>query len=754
MYVKSSDGTELSNDEIQQRLDNYYTVKIDLENGVLNATAIRNENINVPSNQQLSISFVIDVASETVSTELKTSGGNLIVRNIFGNTKAQSSGGNVEATNCGGENNALDLSTSGGDLHLNNLTGIINARTSGGSIVATTLTGDVTVRTSGGNLKVYDVSGALSATTSGGNIVVSMAKVTAGTQLKTTGGSVDLSFPPGPYDLTFSGNTVDVSGLNNFTGTHTKKEVKGQMNGGGTSIGASGNSVTVKITNEVISRTNGGDIFVVGNASLSEHKVEMYVKSNDGTELSNDEIQQRLDTYYTVKIDFENGVLNATAIRNESINVPSNQQLSMSFVINVASETVSTELNTGGGNLIVRRIFGNIKGQTFGGNAEVTNCGGENNAVDLSTSDGDLHLNNLTGTINARTSGGSIVFSIARYNHFATIIFLGTMAKMPQHALTGNIIVGTLNGNLNLYDVSGELSATSTLGGNIVSSMTKVTGDTRLMTYSGNVDFSFPSGHYNLTFIGNKVDVSGLNNFNGTQTQETKKLVNGQLNGGGTENAAIFASILGIVASEVIMEAKIFVFILAYSVNLSYMADVILFFISSLFFFLAFHGLKKERESIVLIFIFAQGIILFFMGTHVFVWVCTLIVAPGCERYWPFAYLTYCGFGYDALIFQYTAYGTIIYFVMSCALYWTIWSGYKFLKMANVKREISHVPIPAVCNTSNVNENHTTSNALPSTYHRSYEQQNQSPGGWPTFIDHQKCVEHERNILTHNIQDI
>ncbi|KAI1708794.1 hypothetical protein Ddc_14191 [Ditylenchus destructor] len=215
------------------------------------------------------------------------------------------------------------------------------------------------------------------------------------------------------------------------------------------------------------------------------------------------------------------------------------------------------------------------------------------------------------------------------------------------------------------------------------------------------------------------------------------------------KNAAIFASILGIVASEVLMAAKILVFVLASRVYWNYMLDIPLFFISSFFFFLAFRGLKKERESIVLIFIFAQGIILSFMGTDVLLLLCTLIVYPRCEIYWPLLAKN-CNQGRsDGLIFQYTAYGTIIYYVISHVLYWTIWRGYKFLKMANVKREIPHVPIPAVCNTSYVTENLSTAPepASTSTYHRSDDHQNQSSSDWPTFFDHRKCVEHERNIL-------
>ncbi|KAI1708793.1 hypothetical protein Ddc_14190 [Ditylenchus destructor] len=133
------------------------------------------------------------------------------------------------------------------------------------------------------------------------------------------------------------------------------------------------------------------------------------------------------------------------------------------------------------------------------------------------------------------------------------------------------------------------------------------------------------------------------------------------------KNAAIFASILGIVASEMLMAAKILVITLTSHTYWNYMANFILFFISSLVFFLAFRGLKKERESIVLIFIFAEGIILFFMGIDALRSLYILIAHPGCEIYWPFVNLSYCEYdsSFSRLFFQYIPYGTIIYFILS-----------------------------------------------------------------------------------------
>ncbi|KAI1709399.1 hypothetical protein Ddc_13876 [Ditylenchus destructor] len=137
----------------------------------------------------------------------------------------------------------------------------------------------------------------------------------------------------------------------------------------------------------------------------------------------------------------------------------------------------------------------------------------------LRTSGGDLSLVNLTGTINARTSGGNIWAS----------------------TLTGNITVRSSGGNLNLTDISGGLSAT-TSGSSILATMTKVTSDTQLKTDGGHVEFSFPSGHYNLAFTGTNVDVLGLNNFSGEQTQRSVK---GQMNGGGTA-IAVAADIVSV----------------------------------------------------------------------------------------------------------------------------------------------------------------------------------------------------------------
>ncbi|KAI1708795.1 hypothetical protein Ddc_14192 [Ditylenchus destructor] len=216
------------------------------------------------------------------------------------------------------------------------------------------------------------------------------------------------------------------------------------------------------------------------------------------------------------------------------------------------------------------------------------------------------------------------------------------------------------------------------------------------------------------------------------------------------KNAAILASIAGIVASEALTLSKWLVAVKmsatggTYNTYLYLYLETIWFVMSSILYILAFCGLMKERESIVLIFIFSQSIILFWVVVESLILLYSFISHPGCGTYsWPFG-SGYCESKSTALLFQYSGYGTIIYCLLSCFLYRTIWRGYKFLKMANQKREILHVPIPAASNTSYVADNLSTAPepAVPTTEH-----QNQSSGDWPSFFDHQKCVEHERNIL-------
>jgi DUF4097 and DUF4098 domain-containing protein YvlB len=271
VFVRESGGNK-SREEIQQKLEEFYDLKIVVQDNKLTAIA-KSKKQNMSWRNSLSISFKI-FTNKNVSTHLVTSGGDIDIKALAGdqqfttsggsltidNVKGKlkgltsggnirvsnagddidlaTSGGNVEASNCSGN---ILLSTSGGDVTLANLTGTIDATTSGGHVKANDITGDLTASTSGGNITLLGLSGDLSAGTSGGNIKIVMKAPGKFIKLKNSGGNITLELPAGKgYDFDLSANKIKTDNLTNFSGKIEDDEMKGSINGGGTLVTAKG----------------------------------------------------------------------------------------------------------------------------------------------------------------------------------------------------------------------------------------------------------------------------------------------------------------------------------------------------------------------------------------------------------------------------------------------------------------------------------------------------------------------------------
>jgi DUF4097 and DUF4098 domain-containing protein YvlB len=271
VFVRESGGNK-SKEEIQQKLEEFYDLKIVVQDNKLTAIA-KSKKQNMSWRNSLSISFKI-FTNKNVSTRLVTSGGDIDIKALAGdqqfttsggsltidNVKGKlkgltsggnirvsnagddidlaTSGGNVEASNCSGN---ILLSTSGGDVTLANLTGTIDATTSGGHVKANDITGALTASTSGGNVTLLGLSGDLSAGTSGGNIKIVMKAPGRFIKLKNSGGNITLELPAGKgYDFDLSANKIKTDNLTNFSGKIEDDEMKGNVNGGGTLVTAKG----------------------------------------------------------------------------------------------------------------------------------------------------------------------------------------------------------------------------------------------------------------------------------------------------------------------------------------------------------------------------------------------------------------------------------------------------------------------------------------------------------------------------------
>jgi hypothetical protein len=290
--------------------------------------------------------------------------------------------------------------------------------------------------------------------------------------------------------------------------------------------------------------TSHGNISV-SDVPASQTRVVVYVRSNKGDQdLSKQEIQKKLDEYYSLEISLSGDVLNVVARQKKDIlfNEPG---LSISFQIYVpkaASSVLKTshgnidltglqgnqDAETSHGNVTISKITGKVVGQTSHGNVSVTDC---NNDIDVNTDHGDVTGTNCQGTIKLITSHGNIDLKDLK----------GKVRAATEHGnVSGNTISGELtgstsHGDVNLDDMSCSVNA-STDHGNISLTAVNVTGEIVMNNNNGNISLELPKGKgLDLNLQGRDVSIDGMQNFNGSKS---KNLVQGTTNGGGIKVSA------------------------------------------------------------------------------------------------------------------------------------------------------------------------------------------------------------------------
>ncbi|HEV3324354.1 MAG TPA: hypothetical protein VG052_02070 [Puia sp.] len=282
VYVRSNNGGGyLSKEEAQQRMDEQVDLTVAIEGGTLKAIAKRKGQDNDNWRRSVSVSFRIYVP-ETVSSELRTSGGNIDLKDLSGTEHFRTSGGNmnleqltgkVVGSTSGGNvhisdsKNDIDLHTSGGNMHathcegtitlgtsggnvgLEDVKGTIHATTSGGHIDGEKIDGELEASTSGGNIHLNDLSCSLTASTSGGNIDVDLKTMGKFLDLSNSGGNIAVSLPKGQgMNLSVSGDRVSTVKLENFSGDIDKHSIAGALNGGGIPVKVRGNGGHVELS--------------------------------------------------------------------------------------------------------------------------------------------------------------------------------------------------------------------------------------------------------------------------------------------------------------------------------------------------------------------------------------------------------------------------------------------------------------------------------------------------------------------------
>ncbi len=282
VYVWPDNGRDrdMSKDELQKKLEQEYDLNVSLDGDKLVVSAKQKHDWSNNWHRGVTVSFRI-YTPEAVSSHVRTSGGNIVMKDlsgsenfktsggnleidhlvgtIYGRTSGgnvsvkdshddidlSTSGGNMEADHCEGK---IQLGTSGGNVELRTVKGTIRATTSGGQVGGNQITGELVTHTSGGNIDLRDVAATLSASTSGGNIHVNFLS-TKSVDLSNSSGNITLELPQGQgMDLRISGERVHSTAMSNFKGSVDENHISGTLNGGGIPVKVDGNGGDVHVS--------------------------------------------------------------------------------------------------------------------------------------------------------------------------------------------------------------------------------------------------------------------------------------------------------------------------------------------------------------------------------------------------------------------------------------------------------------------------------------------------------------------------
>jgi len=295
---------------------------------------------------------------------------------------------------------------------------------------------------------------------------------------------------------------------------------------------------------KIIVGTSHGNISV-SDVLTSQTRVEVYVRnSNSNRELSKQEIQKKLDEFYSLEISLSGDVLNASVRQKKDI--PLNESgLSISFEIygpRTASSILKTshgnidlmglegsqDATTSHGDITISKITGKVVGRTSHGNVSVTDC---KNDIDVSTDHGDVTGRNCEGTIKLITSHGNIDLRDLKGK-----VRAGTQhGDVSGNTFGGELTASTSHGDVNLDGMSCSVNA-STDHGNISLSVVNITGEIVMSNINGNISLELPKGKgLDLDLHGKSVSIVGMQNFTGSKS---KDFVKGSANGGGTKVSA------------------------------------------------------------------------------------------------------------------------------------------------------------------------------------------------------------------------
>lgn len=224
-------------------LDNFRITMLQRDNEVV-ASVERKERATGFFSSRMNFSFRVYVP-ESVSTDLTTLGGNILLENVHGEQSLKTSGGNVRLREVTGQVKAY---TAGGNIDIANSQGKIYAQTEGGNITLDRSSGEFRLRTKGGRILSERVSGTMLARVGGGDINADFIRVAEGINLETSAGDIHVAVPDHVgYELLLNGSKVRFSDRDKVRGEITSDRIKGTYKDSGPPINLRTNSGTVSL---------------------------------------------------------------------------------------------------------------------------------------------------------------------------------------------------------------------------------------------------------------------------------------------------------------------------------------------------------------------------------------------------------------------------------------------------------------------------------------------------------------------------
>lgn len=226
-------------------LDNYRVRLFSRGNEVIAAVEMKKKKTGMFSDRTR-FSFKIYVP-DSISTELKSSMGNITLDGLVGDHLVKLNAGNIRASNLSGMQRFY---TSGGNIELEKCRGVIYAKTTGGNIIARKSSGELRFQSVAGDITAEQATGTLLVQLNSGNIKAQMTSVDRGVDLRTTVGNIELELPEDRgYDLFLSGKQVTIPRSIPFEGSTYRDKVEGRINEGGLPVNMATNigNVTLKL---------------------------------------------------------------------------------------------------------------------------------------------------------------------------------------------------------------------------------------------------------------------------------------------------------------------------------------------------------------------------------------------------------------------------------------------------------------------------------------------------------------------------